>query len=129
MFLVGKGVTYDTGGADLKVGGIMVSMSRDKCGAAAVAGFLKVVDLLKPSRLRVVGALCLARNSIGSDCYVSDEVIRARSGQAVRISNTDAEGRMVMADVLCRVRYQAHINVLMCKKKHYRDSRSEFLRG
>lgn len=42
LFLVGKGVTYDTGGADIKAGGIMAGMSRDKCGAAAVGGFLKV---------------------------------------------------------------------------------------
>lgn len=42
LYLVGKGVTYDTGGADIKAGGIMAGMSRDKCGAAAVAGFLKV---------------------------------------------------------------------------------------
>lgn len=42
LFLVGKGVTYDTGGADVKAGGVMAGMSRDKCGAAAVAGFMKV---------------------------------------------------------------------------------------
>lgn len=42
LFIVGKGVTYDTGGADIKAGGIMAGMSRDKCGAAAVAGFMKV---------------------------------------------------------------------------------------
>lgn len=42
LFLVGKGVTYDTGGADIKAGGVMAGMSRDKCGAAAVAGFMKV---------------------------------------------------------------------------------------
>lgn len=42
LFIVGKGVTYDTGGADIKAGGVMAGMSRDKCGAAAVAGFMKV---------------------------------------------------------------------------------------
>lgn len=42
LFLIGKGVTYDTGGADIKAGGVMQGMSRDKCGAAAVAGFMKV---------------------------------------------------------------------------------------
>jgi len=42
LFLVGKGVTYDTGGADIKAGGVMAGMSRDKCGAAAVAGFMQV---------------------------------------------------------------------------------------
>lgn len=43
LFLVGKGITYDTGGADIKISGKMVGMSRDKCGAAAVAGFMKVI--------------------------------------------------------------------------------------
>ena len=43
LFLVGKGVTYDTGGADIKAGGVMAGMSRDKCGAAAVGGFMKVM--------------------------------------------------------------------------------------
>lgn len=103
LFLVGKGITYDTGGSDLKVNGCMIGMSRDKGGASAVAGFLKLVDLVQPKNLRVVGALCLARNSIGPDAYVSDELIVSRAGVRVRIGNTDAEGRMVMTDVLARV--------------------------
>lgn len=105
LFLVGKGVTYDTGGADIKAGGIMAGMSRDKCGAAAVAGFMKIVDLLKPEHVRVVAGMSMVRNSVGSNCYVADELITARSGALVRIGNTDAEGRMVMADVLCKVKY------------------------
>ncbi|KRT86812.1 Peptidase [Oryctes borbonicus] len=104
LLVVGKGVTYDTGGADIKAGGIMAGMSRDKCGAAAVAGFMRVIDLLKPEHVRVVGAMSMVRNSVGSNCYVADELIKARSGALVRIGNTDAEGRMVMADVLCRMK-------------------------
>lgn len=53
LFLVGKGIVYDSGGHDLKVGGNMVTMHRDKCGAAAVAGFFKVLSLLKPSNINV----------------------------------------------------------------------------
>lgn len=101
--LVGKGITYDTGGADIKANGVMAGMSRDKCGAAAVAGFMQVVSLLKPKGVRIIGAMCLARNSVGENCYVADEVITARSKARVRVGNTDAEGRMVMADVLCKV--------------------------
>nr|XP_022918012.1 putative aminopeptidase W07G4.4 [Onthophagus taurus] len=104
IMLVGKGVTYDTGGADIKAGGIMAGMSRDKCGAAAVAGFMQVVNLLKPENVKVIGALSLVRNSVGSNCYVADELIKARSGALVRVGNTDAEGRMVMADVLCKMK-------------------------
>jgi len=101
LLLVGKGVTYDTGGADIKAGGVMAGMSRDKCGAAGVAGFMKVVSQLKPAHVKVVGALSMVRNSVGENCYVADEVIMARSGARVRVGNTDAEGRMIMADVLC----------------------------
>jgi leucyl aminopeptidase len=58
---------------------------------------------LKPDNLKVIGALSLVRNSVGENAYVSDEVITARSGKRVRVGNTDAEGRMIMADVLCYV--------------------------
>jgi leucyl aminopeptidase len=98
--LVGKGVTYDTGGADIKAGGIMAGMSRDKCGAAALAGFMKIVELKKPVDIHVVVALCMVRNSVGEECYVADEVMTSRAGVRVRIGNTDAEGRMAMADCL-----------------------------
>lgn len=100
LMLVGKGVTYDTGGADIKAGGIMAGMSRDKCGAAALAGFMKYVELNKPEDIHVVVALCMVRNSVGEECYVADEIIPSRAGVRVRVGNTDAEGRMAMADCL-----------------------------
>ena len=103
IYLVGKGVTYDTGGCDIKAGGVMAGMHRDKCGSAAVAAFMKVVDELKPTNVEVVGALAMVRNSVGSNAYVSDEIITSRAGVRVRVGNTDAEGRMAMADVLCKV--------------------------
>ena len=53
LMLVGKGITYDTGGADIKVGGLMVGMSRDKGGASDVAGILKTISMLKPKNLKV----------------------------------------------------------------------------
>lgn len=107
LFLVGKGITYDTGGADIKAGGVMAGMHRDKCGAAAVAGFFKILSMLKPKGLKVVGALAMVRNSVGQDCYVADEIITSRAGVRVRVGNTDAEGRMVMADVLCKMKEDA----------------------
>lgn len=103
VILVGKGVTYDTGGADVKAGGIMAGMSRDKCGAAFVGGFMKYVSDTAPQHTNVIGVMCMVRNSIGEECYVSDEIITARSGARVRVGNTDAEGRMCMADALCQV--------------------------
>ncbi|XP_032663447.1 putative aminopeptidase W07G4.4 isoform X1 [Odontomachus brunneus] len=107
IMLVGKGVTYDTGGADIKCNGVMSGMSRDKCGAAACAGFMQVVNTLKPPTVKVVVALCMVRNSVGENCYVSDEVITAKSGMRVRIGNTDAEGRMAMADALYHLKEMA----------------------
>ncbi|XP_072391628.1 putative aminopeptidase W07G4.4 isoform X1 [Diabrotica undecimpunctata] len=107
LYIIGKGVTMDTGGVDVKIGGAMNGMSRDKCGAAATAGFMTVVHLLQPKHLKVVAALSMVRNSIGSNGYTTDEVITARSGARVRVINTDAEGRMIMADVLCKLKEDA----------------------
>lgn len=104
---MGKGITYDTGGADLKVGGHMSGMSRDKGGAAAVAGFFKVLSLLKPAGLHVRGYLAMVRNNISSNSYVADEIITSRAGRRIRIGNTDAEGRMVMTDILCEAKEDA----------------------
>lgn len=106
-FFAGKGVVYDTGGADLKVGGAMAGMSRDKGGAAAVAGLMKTLALLKPKGVRVVAELGLVRNSIGSEAFVTDEIITSHAGVRVRIGNTDAEGRLVLADLLSHLRLKA----------------------
>ncbi|KAI8815674.1 uncharacterized protein EV422DRAFT_548662, partial [Fimicolochytrium jonesii] len=107
VFLIGKGVTYDTGGLDIKAGGVMRGMSRDKCGAAACAGFLKTVSLLKPKHVNVIADLGFVRNSCGSDGYVSDEIIVSRAGVRTLQGNTDAEGRNVMTDLLCAARERA----------------------
>ncbi len=104
IVLCGKGVTYDTGGADLKTDGAMAGMSRDKGGAGAVAGLLRTIAARAPARTRVIGLLGLVRNSVGEEALVSDEIIRARSGVRVRIGNTDAEGRLVLADLLARAK-------------------------
>merc|ERR1712136_332963 len=97
----------DIGGADIKAGGVMAGMHRDKCGSAAVAAFMKVVAELQPKNIEVVGAMCMVRNSVGSNAYVSDEIITSRAGVRIRIGNTDAEGRMAMSDVLCKLKEEA----------------------
>merc|ERR1712025_562563 len=104
LYMVGKGITYDTGGADIKAGGIMAGMSRDKCGAASAAGVMATVNQLKPAGVKVVAAMAMVRNSVGSDAYVADEIITSRAGVRLRVGNTDAEGRMAMVDVLCRAK-------------------------
>lgn len=79
-------------------------MSRDKCGAAALAGYMKFVELKAPEDVHVIVALCMVRNSVGEECYVADEIITSRAGVRIRIGNTDAEGRMAMADCLSMMR-------------------------
>jgi leucyl aminopeptidase len=107
IYLAGKGITYDTGGADLKVNGHMAGMSRDKGGAAAVAGLMLSIDRLKPKGVRVVAQIGAVRNSIGAEAYVPDEIIMSHAGVRVRVGNTDAEGRMVLSDLLSHMRVQA----------------------
>jgi len=84
-----------------------MGMHRDKCGAAAVAGFFQILAAYKPKGLKVIGAMSCVRNSVGHDCYVADEIIESRAGCRVRVGNTDAEGRMVMADPLCQMKEKA----------------------
>ena len=104
VLIAGKGVTYDTGGADLKTGGHMAGMSRDKGGAAAAAGLVHAIASLRPKGIKVVAELGLVRNSIGADALVADEIITTHAGVRVRIGNTDAEGRLVMAECLSHLR-------------------------
>jgi len=112
VFFAGKGIVYDTGGADIKAGGIMAGMSRDKCGAATVAGFFKALaDGAGKSSygtgVHFAAELAFVRNSVGADAYVSDEIILSHAGVRVKVGNTDAEGRMVLSDCLSHLRLQA----------------------
>jgi len=104
ILIAGKGVTYDTGGADLKVNGVMAGMSRDKGGAAAAAGVVLAAAKLKLKGVHLIAELGLVRNSIGAEAYVADEIITSHAGARVRVGNTDAEGRMVLADLLSNLR-------------------------
>ena len=76
LFLVGKGVTYDTGGADIKAGGIMAGMSRDKCGSGVVAGFLQCVAKLQPKGIKVVGgmAMVIIQSAIFQLCLIENQI-------------------------------------------------------
>ncbi|MCA8947955.1 MAG: leucyl aminopeptidase family protein [Planctomycetes bacterium] len=95
--LVGKGVTYDTGGLHLKMRGAMETMKGDMGGAAAVLGaFATLARNGAPCRLSLV--LCLAENAIGPASYKPDDVLTMHSGKTVEINNTDAEGRLLLAD-------------------------------
>jgi leucyl aminopeptidase len=125
-------MSLPAGGLDIKAGGIMAGMHRDKCGAAAVAGvmaalaitrvricsvtllradvhflFLTHWPFLQPAGVKFVGRMAMVRNSTGSDGYVADEILLSRAGKRVRVVNTDAEGRMAMADLLCQAKEEA----------------------
>jgi leucyl aminopeptidase len=98
--LVGKTMTYDTGGLSLKINNGMVGMKRDKDGGCAVLGAMHAVaTVIKPDR-PVVALLAVAENSISDEAYRPDDVLTYRNGVTVEITNTDAEGRLVLADAL-----------------------------
>ena len=100
--LVGKGLTYDTGGLNLKPSGSMETMREDMSGAAAVLATLKAVLALKPKK-NLIFAAGMAENAIDANSYKPGDVIVGYSGKTVEIGNTDAEGRLVLADVLAYV--------------------------
>jgi len=75
LMMVGKGVTIDTGGLDVKIRGAMFGMSLDKYGAAMVAAFFMALDRLKPKGVKVVGHMAMVRNSVAANAYSCDEII------------------------------------------------------
>lgn len=98
--LVGKGLTYDSGGLSLKPAEYMVTMKSDKAGACAVLGIMKAVSELKLP-IEVHGIVGATENMIGGNAYKPDDVLKAKNGKTIEIRNTDAEGRLVLADCLC----------------------------
>jgi len=99
IVLVGKGVTYDTGGYDIKHGGNMKGMKSDMAGAAAVVG---AISAIAANRLpvHVVGLVPATDNRIDGKAIVADDVLVMMSGATVEVQNTDAEGRLILADAL-----------------------------
>ena len=97
--LVGKGLTYDSGGLSLKPATSMVTMKMDKAGACAVLGIIKAVSELKLD-IEVHAFVGAVENMIGGDAYKPDDVLVSRKGDTIEVRNTDAEGRLVLADVL-----------------------------
>ncbi len=98
--LIGKGLTYDSGGLSLKPAASMVGMKMDKAGACAVLGILKAVSELKLP-IEVHGFIGAAENMVDGSAYKPDDVLVAKNGTTIEVRNTDAEGRLVLADTLC----------------------------
>jgi len=100
IVLVGKGLTYDSGGLSLKSGAGMVSMKCDKSGGSAVLGIMNTLKALN-CEYEVHGIIGAVENMIGGDAYKPDDVLVAKNGKTIEVRNTDAEGRLVLADCLC----------------------------
>jgi hypothetical protein len=97
--LVGKGITFDSGGISIKPAASMHEMKHDMSGAAAVIGALRAAALLRIP-LHVVGVVGAAENLPSGTAYRPGDVVRTMSGRTIEILNTDAEGRVVLADAL-----------------------------
>ena len=99
VVLVGKGITFDTGGISLKSGGGMHEMKHDMSGAAAVIGAMQVIGQLKPN-VRVIGVVAATENMPSGTAIKPGDVVTSYGGKTIEILNTDAEGRLVLADAL-----------------------------
>ncbi|QKE27787.1 leucyl aminopeptidase, peptidase M17 family [Arcobacter acticola] len=99
IILVGKGVTYDTGGMSLKRGDGMVSMKCDKGGGASVMGVIHALSSLNLP-FEVHGIVGAVENMIGGDAYKPGDILTASNNKTIEVTNTDAEGRLVLADCL-----------------------------
>lgn len=97
--LVGKGITFDTGGISIKPADGMDKMKYDMAGAAAMIGAMQAIAALKPA-VEVIGVVCSAENMPSGSAYKPGDVLTAMSGKTIEVMNTDAEGRLVLADGL-----------------------------
>ncbi len=99
IVIVGKGLTFDSGGLNIKPGDYMRTMKMDKSGACAVLGIMRAIAQLKP-QVEVHGIIGAAENMPSGTAYRPDDIIRAKNGKHIEIDNTDAEGRVTLADSL-----------------------------
>lgn len=100
LCLVGKGITFDTGGITLKPGNGMGTMKFDMCGAAVVIGSMQTIAMLKPKHIRVIGLVPATPNVLDAKAYRPGDIITTRAGITVEIISTDAEGRNILSDAL-----------------------------
>ena len=101
--LVGKGITFDTGGISIKPSDGMEKMKYDMAGGAAMLGAMRAIALLKP-KVKVIALVCATENMPSGKAQKPGDIQTAMSGKTIEIINTDAEGRLVLADGLCYAR-------------------------
>ncbi len=100
LCIVGKGLTFDSGGISIKPSGGMEEMRYDMCGAAATIGLMAAIARTRPKGVRVIGIVGAAENMPSSTAYRPGDVVTTGSGKTIEVINTDAEGRVVLADAL-----------------------------
>lgn len=103
--IVGKGVTFDSGGLNMKPSGFIETMRSDMAGAAAVLATMKTLAILRP-RINAIGVLTSAQNAVSNTAYFPGDVITGYDGTTVEVLNTDAEGRLILADAISYVKKQ-----------------------
>jgi leucyl aminopeptidase len=111
--LIGKGVTFDTGGISIKPAQSMEEMKYDMSGAAAVMGTFEMLGQLRPA-VRVVGLIPSAENMLSGNAYRPGDVVRSHLGKTIEVLNTDAEGRLLLADALSWSRRYEPAAVIDC---------------
>lgn len=97
--IVGKGITFDSGGLCIKPADYMKTMKMDMGGSAVVLGVMKAISKIQPN-IKVHGLISSCENMLGGGAYKPDDVVRALNGKTIEIINTDAEGRVVLSDAL-----------------------------
>jgi leucyl aminopeptidase len=103
LALVGKGLTFDSGGISIKPAENMHEMKYDMCGGAGVLGAMEAIAQLKP-KTNVLGIVPSSENLPGPDAVKPGDILRAMNGKTIEVINTDAEGRLILADALCYAR-------------------------
>lgn len=98
--IIGKGICFDSGGLDIKPPSSMLTMKDDMSAAAAVLGVMSVIKDLKPN-CEVHGLIAACENMPGCSAYKPGDILTAKNGKTIEVDNTDAEGRLTLADALC----------------------------
>ncbi len=97
--IIGKGITFDSGGQNMKPTGAIEDMRTDMAGAASVLGIMKALESIRPP-INVVGVVAAAHNAVSGRAYFPGDIYKSYLGKTVEIINTDAEGRLVLADAV-----------------------------
>lgn len=110
IVLAGKGVTFDSGGINLKTGGALTQMKTDMAGGAAVAATLITLAKLRPG-IKIIGVIPVVENMLSGNAYRPGDIVRTYDGKTVEIMNTDAEGRLILIDAMSYAikKYKPHV--------------------